>query len=188
MRHVAGERTVYSLKSATTLAVLRVCGWVAVVCGLLFAAIGIALVLVSLTAKTDSAADGWWTGAVVILSAPFACWAGWSMLIYGVRLSPRRLASGGTILRGCSRGDVVAIDVRRRYGGPLARTVPFDDYTRVCALICSARAGPASSSSRLASKVGSNGSGIGLGATSTQPEVVARLRSDLEVDGTDVPA
>ena len=178
MRHVAGERTVYSLKSATTLAVLRVCGWVAVVCGLLFAAIGIALVLVSLTAKTDSAADGWWTGAVVILSAPFACWAGWSMLIYGVRLSPRRLASGGTILRGCSRGDVVAIDVRRRYGGPLARTVPF-------VVLADGTSFPLIS---LASKVGSNGSGIGLGATSTQPEVVARLRSDLEVDGTDVPA
>ena len=174
---VASDRTLYTLKSASALAVLRVCGWIDVVGGLTLAALEISLVFLALTQRPTITSEDWQGGVIVAVAAPVAIYAGWSMLIYGVRLTPFALTSGGAVLRKCSRADIIALNARRQDFHRLERTVPFVVL----------RDGTSFPLISLASKVGSNGAGLGLGRVSTQPEVVAQLRHDLGVGGSDVP-
>lgn len=168
--------TEFTLKSDAALRVFRACGWIVLACGAMLGLLAI-IVAVAPVWGTATSQDSLLL-IILAISAPWSLWAGWAMLIYGVRLSPNRLSSGGVRLRRCAPQDVVSVDIRRHDFGRAPRVVPFVVL----------RNGTAFPLVSLVSPLGSGGAGVGLGvSTQTHEKVVRQLRLALGVGGSGLP-
>jgi hypothetical protein len=182
---------IYTHKPARSVAILRVCGVIDLVCGvpLTLAAIGllIAGVVTVLSGKANSIAPGAVVvGVILIVCGPLILWAAMIMLLGRVKLTNTTLSCGGTTFRRWNREDIVAVDIRQKNFGRMPRTVPFVVRRDGRSFPLMPLASNSPQGSGIPNPNPLSGLLTGPSTAKTQKEVVDDLRAALRIGGSDL--